>query len=423
MDVQKQYDQVIKTIEDIVESRPCDYLEPLPSPDELSNTVLEAGGYYGLDRKARNSIFNFMTGMTFKQYFDLRIDMYAYKVMLTQEKYDPTVLMNIAGVETVSALHKRFSSSFNMSPSQAFEQKDPAKYLPPAYWSSLSTEQQEDLEKLLEENEKLRQSETEAKKAEQAAKESEEIAWHSEQIAKEKERRSNLAYKELRIGILLVIAAIAIFVGCFIRNGWAGEYVAFNLISDEDMPVAKLDQDRTFTIRPFRNQLVVASKETNNIEKIIKIKLTNKSAEWTDPDTKIDYKGSLYNDGSLIFYEYIDNQKIENQFRLVRTESFKEWKTVWDGYYEVFTDFDGYASQNGNSVQIHLDGSVFVLSEILGEDTQVGWITYCGPEHLIISMPSFSDSPLQANLTGLDTFTVTLLNSDEVLFKCYRVLQ
>lgn len=423
MDVQKQYDKVIKAIEDIVESRPHDFFEEMPSPDDLSKDVLEAGGYYNLDRKVRNSIFNFMTGMTFKQYFDLRVDMYAYKVMLEQEEFNPTILMNIAGVETDSALYKRFLSTFDMSPSQAFEQKDPAKYLPPAYWRSLSIEQQDHLEKLLEENEKLRQAEIEAREAEQAAKDSEEIAWHSEQIAKEKARRSSLAFKELRIGILLVIAILAVLVACIIRNGWAGEYVAFNLISDGDTPVAKLDQDRTFTIRPFRNQLVVTSTETNNIEKTIKLKLTSKSVEWTDPDTKIDYKGLLYNDGSLIFYEYIDNQKIEDQFRLVRTESFEDWKTVWDGYYEVFIDSDGYASQNGHSIQINLDASLFVLAEILGEDTQVGWITYCGPEHLIISMPSFSDSLLQANLTGLDTFTITSLNSDEVLFKCYRVLQ
>ncbi len=423
MDVQKQYDKVIKTIEDIVESRPHDYFEAMPSPDELSKDVLEAGGYYIPDRKARNSIFNFMTGMTFKQYFDLRVDMYAYKVMLEQDEFDPTVLMNIVGVETSSALYRRFQSTFNLTPSQAYEQKDPTKYVPPAYWSSLSMDRQEDLEKLLEENETLRQSEKEAKEAAKTAKDAEEKAWISEQIAKEKARRSSLAYKELRIGILLVIAAIAIFMGCFIRNRWAGEYIAFNLVSDEDTSIAKLDRDNTYTIRPFRNQLVVTSTKTQNTEKVLKLKITRKSVEWTDPGSKIYYEGSLLNDGSIIFYEYIEGQKQKDQFRLVRAESFEDWKAVWDGYYEVFMDSDGYATQNGYSVQIHLDASVFILSEILGDDTQIGWITYCGPDHLIISIPSHSETLLQANLTGTDTFTVTNLNSDDVLFKCYRVLQ
>lgn len=423
MDVQKQYDKVIKTIEDFVESRPHEYFEEMPSPDDISRDVLEAGGYYIPDRKARNSIFNFMTGMTFKQYFDLRVDMYAYKVMLEQDEFNPTVLMNIVGVETDSALYKRFQSTFNLTPSQAFEQKDPTKYVPPAYWRSLSMNRQEDLEKLLAENEALRQSEKEAREAEQTAKDAEEIAWISEQIAKEKARRSSLAYKELRIGILLVIAAIAVFIGCFIRNKLAGEYVAFNLLTDKDVSIAKLDQNSTYTIRPFRNQMVVTSTETHNTVKTIKLKLTSKSVEWTDPDSKIFYEGSISGDDSIFFYEYLDGQKIEEQFRLVRTEEFENWKSVWDGYYEVFMDSDGYATQNGYSVQIHLDASVFVLSEILGEDTQTGWITYCGPDHLIISMPSYSKTNLQANLTGMDTFTITNLNSDTILFKCYRVLQ
>ena len=94
----------------------------------------------------------------------------------------------------------------------------------------------------------------------------------------------------------------------------------------------------------------------------------------------------------------------------------------WDGYYEVFECKDDIYASMAYSIQIDVRTSIIIMGAILEDPVYVGNIIYCGPEHLIFSMPELvPDGFLQCNLTGLDSFTVTMLNSDEILYKCFRM--
>ncbi|MBR0523005.1 MAG: hypothetical protein IJJ75_07400 [Firmicutes bacterium] len=396
---QEKYDKIIQTVEDIASSRAADFFEEPPDPAEAARKAFDAAGWPGIDIKTANGIFNFMTGMTFKQYLDSRIMMYAYKCAIEQEHFDSSPLINIAGVSSDSALYKKFKKDFGMSPKEAFEAKDPGLYKAPIFWDSLSAAKQSGFEK--------------------ASSEKEIKLVHIETV-KEIYRTDKRPYRIIAAVLALMIAAGAIAFRLLILSPWKDTYIAFDLLTEEGVSTSRLKRDEIYAIDPYKRTLTVSDPSGSLLFKT-RIRLKGNSISWTDEE-KSAVSGTLYSDSSIICRITDQSGASEQQLRLVPAVLFKELMDSWDGYYEVFECKDDIYASMAYSIQIDVRTSIIIMGAILEDPVYVGNIIYCGPEHLIFSMPELvPDGFLQCNLTGLDSFTVTMLNSDEILYKCFRM--
>jgi len=405
MTPEETYNNIIEIIENVALNRSKDYFEESPDPAELAKKAFESSNFYETNAKVINGIFKFMTsGSTFSQYLDRRIMMHAYSVLLEQERYNASELINIIGVSSEAALYKKFKKTFNLSPREAFETRDYTLLEDPAFWDTLSSDQHEKYTVGVEEG------------FEKGIPEE-----YFRMALQETERKARLPYKNFRVIALLILIAVVIVIATFIRKAWAGKYFAFNISVEDETTISRIDKDNFYTIDPIKNQIiVVSSRGSQRTIKGLKIK-KNSEISWNDPETRKSYSGLLYNDRSIICYESVDGEQTNTQLRLVPETLYDSWKDAWDGYYEVYLIENGNSSPNGYSVTINIDEAMFILSDTIGDDTQVGWILFPSTKNIAFTLPSLPDKVLQCNLTGEDTFTVSVLNSDEVLFKCFRV--
>ena len=90
-------------------------------------------------------VFKFFTGRSLNEYVKERKMMAAYDYMLRQEKLNIDKAIEISGLDNQSSFGKKFKEVFDMTPQEAFSQKDKSKYRSPLSWDLiLSTSNQQD---------------------------------------------------------------------------------------------------------------------------------------------------------------------------------------------------------------------------------------------------------------------------------------
>lgn len=86
-----------------------------------------------------NAIFKFLTDMSPLDYIRERKMMAAYKTIIDGKEFDINLAVEISGYDNHSSFGKKFKETFNISPTEAFENKNHALYKAPLSWESIST--------------------------------------------------------------------------------------------------------------------------------------------------------------------------------------------------------------------------------------------------------------------------------------------
>lgn len=101
MRLSEKYDQIINDIEDLVIAN-----ESQLASNHLLTQIANKHGYYGTELRDFNAIFLFMTDMRPLEYIKRRRLMYAYKFLLSQDKFNVHEVYAIAGYDNQNSFGK-----------------------------------------------------------------------------------------------------------------------------------------------------------------------------------------------------------------------------------------------------------------------------------------------------------------------------
>ena len=128
MTPKERFEQVIQLIEQRAR-------QPEWSSQEIA---MEAARSNGIQLRDMSTIFSYLLSMTLNNYIMSRKLMAAYSFLVNSEKPNTSHAVDLAGYADQPSFHKAFKKMFNMTPKEAFIQKDSSKYVPAITWDVLS---------------------------------------------------------------------------------------------------------------------------------------------------------------------------------------------------------------------------------------------------------------------------------------------
>lgn len=145
MTPKEKYNTIINCIEEMVQGTPDEKtnFRYYHSDMDICNTAFN-NGHVLLDMRGRNTLFQFLTGMTVLEYIDERRMMAAYRHLVNRETWAISEELEIAQVTTQQAFNKKFAKFFpGVRPTEAFKTKDTGRILPARTWEYISNESRE----------------------------------------------------------------------------------------------------------------------------------------------------------------------------------------------------------------------------------------------------------------------------------------
>jgi len=128
MTPKEKFEQVIQMIEERVE-------QPEYSSQEIA---MEVARFSGLQLRDMSTVFSYLLNMTLNSYIMNRKLMASYMFLMNSARMDSVRAVELAGYADQPTFHKAFKRSFNMTPKEAFLQKDRRKFVPIITWDALS---------------------------------------------------------------------------------------------------------------------------------------------------------------------------------------------------------------------------------------------------------------------------------------------
>ncbi len=92
---------------------------------------------FGCSLRELSSFFTFVSGQTLTNYVKERKMMAAYESILNSEKYDANKAVELSGFADQPTFNKRFKIVFGLTPTEAFEKKDPSLLKVKLSWDKL----------------------------------------------------------------------------------------------------------------------------------------------------------------------------------------------------------------------------------------------------------------------------------------------
>lgn len=378
---QERYDKIIDEIEKMVTSRHGEFWEEPLDPKTVGQTAFAAGECDYIDDRSKNEIFKFLTGQTFRQYLDLRMMMYAYQTLMKQSAYSTTPLINLTGLSSEAALYKKFKSTFNLSPREAFDQKRKELYTAPAHWNSLSPEGQHMFTQTVE---IIREVPVEVVK---------------------------LDRKPLKIlaAAALFLTVIGLISGHLIqlKRTWQGDYLLFGLYTLDDNGLCTMKKEveldekareaipAELHIRPLQRDIrvnQVLDKMQPDLASLRKNAITLHFPDYEDRE----WHGQLQEDGTILMeWPAVDAGGIQ-KMRLIRKEDYSQWKTQWDGIFtlhlsagETVNGMHSMTTLEGSGCAVFLDKGAFVLLPDPYEPPITGHITDFNESTMTVYLEEF----------------------------------
>lgn len=412
MIAQEQYDSIIDAVESAVTSRNREYWEEPLDPQKVADGAFSAGGCGYIDPRSRSEVFKFMTGMTFNQYLSQRVMMYAYKVLLEQEKFDTSELINITGVSTEGSFYKKFRDVFGKTPKQAFTEKDMGLWVPPSTWDTLGPEVKTRFKEVIKEVEVVREVE----------------------VVK-KDRRP---YIVVAAAAAALVIALAVYSWYSMLAGVSGEYAAFALcriegmqrpfymqIKNEEWDLDAFSRKGSHSMDGSSADIGIGSVGRDSVAMSIalpsgeceKMEFTRFGNGTMETDMELEYEAGGY---------AVKTEKL----RLIKKSDLEKWSEKWNGVYDMKdsgTVQDGVTYLNtyvGSYISIRLDMGNLILSYDGGdaEPYVIGRICGFDSDSLSFFFDIANDTVMTAVSTGDRTFETDLgVISDNETIYCTKI--
>lgn len=318
MIAKEAFEIVIGVIEEKVLSRSLDIWEPPIDEKRLCDEAFNSAGCEFINQRGRNVIFKFLVGMTISQYINQRILMRTYQVLLQEEQYNLSPLMNIMGLSSEPSVYKKFKEYFKMTPKEAFERKIEFLYIPAYEWEMVSPEGQTFLFDAIEVNKGV------------------------PVFVKKLDKRAYVIVASIIMGVVLLVGTV-IFLYRFFYP-WMGDYVVFiNGMNNQSGEMISCHQnDAFFKFNLWDRKIEVTVKDLKTEYEIDSIgfrkisyhdPVTNKGGEWSATYSVEDkciwvipeeVPEPDYNGYSILYYS------------LLKTDLYEKTKENWDGFYQVY---------------------------------------------------------------------------------------
>lgn len=135
MNISDRFGSIIQKVEHYL------LLESIPKNREIAERIAFDEG---LSYRDFNTIFTFISNMSFLDYISLRRMVKAYQALIEFESFDLDLPIILSGYENENSFRKEFKTLFGLTPKEAYLKKDQSAIQQPLSWNTLNDYLKED---------------------------------------------------------------------------------------------------------------------------------------------------------------------------------------------------------------------------------------------------------------------------------------